>query len=693
MDRALENKFGDGMLAERYGLVKERILLIRQEQTVKGISRDFFQTIATFLLEADRIFVMGLEGKLPERSLDECRNDHDILYTDIMPVNYGTSYCNPAYAAERMGKPAGKLLSFLASELRAGIAYVFEGKIQEWVILLELFVQIYNCFEESEEGNLKEAEKIIYWFFHDYSEVFVESQIHSLLIPEENFFIDIIQNADLSDPRYLYRYGLPIGENELGIAAFLNEMPEEQVQAMADTFTEGYRIGFVTTGKDLGKKKTVSIHYAAGFERMIRAAIRNFEKMGLRPTISREPISSFQGKGNGKRGAYSSSVNRQYDFDHREDKAIYLDKSAVERRLELLRTVFESYRKEASVHAGPAVLEVFGEEPFSPETKEEAWHLSDKQQQLSVYQASLSGQITNEFIPGEERSFTIIAYPVPEIGSRFREIFAETVRVNTLDYKKYQDMQQRIIDVLDQAGHVRILGRGKNHTDLCVSIWPIKDPEKETAFENCVADVNIPVGEVFTSPVLEGTTGVLHVTEVFLNGLKYENLEFRFQDGMITDYACSNFENEDENRKYIKDNILMHHDTLPMGEFAIGTNTTAYRMGKKYGIAAKLPILIAEKTGPHFAVGDTCYSHAEDTAVFNPDGKEIMPRDNAITLKRQEDMSAAYFNCHTDITIPYEELDSIYVIKKDKTKEYIIKNGFFCVPGTEDLNIPLEDIE
>jgi hypothetical protein len=114
-----------------------------------------------------------------------------------------------------------------------------------------------------------------------------------------------------------------------------------------------------------------------------------------------------------------------------------------------------------------------------------------------------------------------------------------------------------------------------------------------------VADVNIPVGEVFTSPVLTGTHGVLHVSYVYLNGLRYENLKMTFEDGKVVDYSCSNFDSEEENHKYIYDNVLMHHDTLPLGEFAIGTNTTAYRMAKDFDIADKLPILIAEKTGPH----------------------------------------------------------------------------------------------
>ena len=273
-----------------------------------------------------------------------------------------------------------------------------------------------------------------------------------------------------------------------------------------------------------------------------------------------------------------------------------------------------------------------------------------------------------------------------------REIFAETVHINTLDYMLYRNMQQKIIDVLDTADRVHIKGCNGNRTDLYVKIHPLSDPAKETAFENCVADVNIPVGEVFTSPVLKGTNGKLHVSQVYLNELNFLDLEMDFSDGKIVNYTCKNFENEEENRKYIHENVLKHHDTLPMGEFAIGTNTTAYCMARKYDIAAKLPILIAEKTGPHFAVGDTCYSHAEDNAVFNPDGKEIVARDNEVSLQRKEDMSKAYLNCHTDITIPYDELGAITVIRADGSTEDIIRDGRFVVPGSEALNQPLDEM-
>ena len=223
-----------------------------------------------------------------------------------------------------------------------------------------------------------------------------------------------------------------------------------------------------------------------------------------------------------------------------------------------------------------------------------------------------------------------------------------------------------------------------------MQLWQPENPAKEAIFENCVADVNIPVGEVFTSPKLTGTHGTLHVSQVYLNELKYMDLEIRFEDGKITSYSCKNFDDEAENQKLLKANVLFNHETLPLGEFAIGTNTTAYMVAKRYDIGAKLPILIAEKMGPHFAVGDTCYSWSEDNPVYNPDGKEIIARDNECSLLRKTDVSKAYFNCHTDITIPYDELDCIRVVRPDGSRIPLIEKGRFVLPGTEELNKPFD---
>ena len=135
---------------------------------------------------------------------------------------------------------------------------------------------------------------------------------------------------------------------------------------------------------------------------------------------------------------------------------------------------------------------------------------------------------------------------------------------------------------------------------------------------------------------------------------------------------------------------MFHHDTLPIGEFAIGTNTVAYVAALKYGIGDKLPILIAEKMGPHFAVGDTCYSHEEDMITYNPDGKAIIARDNEVSALRRTDAKKAYFNCHTDITIPDDELGELSAVTADGEIIPIILKGRFVLSGCEELNEPFK---
>ena len=358
-----------------------------------------------------------------------------------------------------------------------------------------------------------------------------------------------------------------------------------------------------------------------------------------------------------------------------------------------MRKAYEEFADEAEGFAGPACFEVFGEIPFEPESKPEAYRLSERQQNLKAEYAAESNALINEFINQDERSFTIIAYPLPSIGEKFEEIFEEVRKVNNLDKEKYKEIQQNMIQVLDRSAFVKIMGRGSNMTNLTIALTDLEDPETQTKFENCLADVNIPVGEVFTSPRLKGTSGLLHVNNVYLNGLCYKNLRLQFEDGMVTEYSCDNFPDEEEGKKFIKENLLFNRETLPMGEFAIGTNTTAYVMAAKYDIMSKLPILIAEKMGPHVALGDTCYSYSEEVRVFNPDGKEIISKDNECSILRKENPKKAYFNCHTDITIPYEALGRIVAVNKERVEVPIILDGRFVLDGTLRLNDPFQNEE
>lgn len=676
-------------ITERYNLAMERILAVPEENRVQEPFRSYFIKLARFAAQIQKLARQQFSGELETFSLEELKTLNHGLYEDILPGQYEYSYANPSYASEKLGKNLGPMLAAFYAQFRAAIVFAFECRLMDITILCETFIELYNMFEEGVPEN-KAVRDVLYWFFSDYTDVTLTYRIREQLDSELTFAKDIIMDSDLSDLRYLYRFGEYISEAELRIAEFLNSLPEETIERIAETYTEGYRKGFEVTGRDLSKKGTVGIRYELGFERVIRAAVHRFRAMGLESVICRSAVWSVTVNPGRKMGYHGSSANMQFDYDHRYDQAVYLDSAFKERKLSVLRTAYETYKKEASRYAGPAVVETFGEEGFTPVNKGEAYALNKRQEELSIAYARESMQLVNQYIPGDETSFTIIAFPVPAIGPDFAEIFAETIRINTLDYERYKRIQQNIIDVLDQAQYVTVTGRGDNETNLRIFLHKLEKPEHQTNFENCVADVNIPVGEVFTSPMLSGTEGLLHVGNVYIGDFQFKNFRMRFKDGMIVDYSCGNFSDPEEGKKLIRQQILKNHDTLAMGEFAIGTNTAAYAMARRFGIVEKLPILIAEKMGPHFAVGDTCYSWSENTPVYNPDGKEIIARDNEVSLLRKEDVSKAYFGCHTDITIPYSELGDILAVCPDGTELAVIRGGRFVAAGTEELNAELE---
>ncbi len=684
---------------ERFELAAQRIKEMLSDVETAPLYREYFEQTAIFLQRMNEIYTMAQDGSLFLQSIDKKEELNAELYAEVLGNAYEESYCNPAYAVKKLGKEYGPFLATLKAELRSLIAYAFEQKIFDMVIRMELFLEIYGMFvwayrdskeNENAAPDFKELKDVYASFAFDYQEEFMEEAVLASFTTENSYLKNIVCNADFNTLDYLYDYGEYISENERRMASYIASLPQETIQLIADTFTEGYRKGFEATGKDITIKKTVNIRFFIGFERVVRAAIANFEKIGLTTIINRAQPSFLMGRNVQKVGCYSTQPNKQFECDHEFDKVLYFNSMFVTRKLECYKAALEKYKVEASVFGGPAVIEDFGEPSFSPMEKEEAYRLNPEERKLTVEYAGKAGMLLNQYVKGEERSFTIIAFPIPSIGEQFEEIFDETIKLNTLSYGLYQQLQQTIINTLDTASYVRVKGKNGNETDLTIALWKLKNPQNETIFENCVADVNIPVGEVFTSPVLKGTNGVLHVSEVFLNGLKFENLKIVFEEGMTTDYSCSNFEDMERGRRYIKDHVLHQHESLPMGEFAIGTNTVAYQMARKYQIGKVLPILIAEKTGPHFAVGDTCYSHEEDMVTYNADGKAIVARENEISAKRNEDMTKAYFNCHTDITIPYDEISELTAVCLNGEEKPIIVNGRFVLKGCEELNRPFD---
>ena len=623
---------------------------------------NFLEEIAVFLDKVnafqERISINYFETK----NFQELQEENLILFKNI--VEYKESYCNPAFAVKIFEKELGQLLSAIYSDFRSLIKAIFTKndnsilKYKEFYKKLsgaDDYDEILNLYRNFKRENLKDDLENFY------------SDNFTLSSKNHKIFEDI----NLEDDRYLFRYGKYISENEIKLMNFMRKYPKDKLQNLAQIIVEGYIRGFEKDNKDITLRHKVRVIYNIGLELLIKEIFDLFEKSNLQGVAVL---------------AETTSPNKQYEYDHNFDKALYFDEDFINLEKEILNNMNKEITKEMLDCSGILYIEKFGEIPFIPESKSENLKYSEEQTKLANNENIMKKQFVETYFSNKERSFCIVAFPSPEIGENFEEIYEDTCKINSLDSNVYEPIQQVIIDNLDKGEFVRVKGQHGNETDIFVKMPKINNPEKETNYFNCTADVNIPLGEIFTTPELEGTNGLLHLKNVYLNDLEFLNLKLTFENGYIKDYSCTNFEKEEDNKKYIEENLIFPHKTLPIGEFAIGTNTLAYVIAKKHNIVSKLPILIVEKMGPHFAIGDTCYSWSEDLPVYNPNGKEIIARDNCHSLQRKTDINKAYTNIHTDITLPYDELEYIKVITYDKDEIDIIREGRFVLESTEFLN-------
>lgn len=677
--------WNQGLVRERISLALDRISEIKNEESMKF--GEYFYSLSKFLKKVEKLRISLEDGEFNNQSFNEHLNNQNELFHDLKEENYESSVYNPDVSGKMYDSEYTEVFLALAFEVRAAIITVFEGDLEGYVNILELFLQIYGIC--SNEEGAKAAAEAIYWYASDYLDVTARKRIIETFSSSNRFFYNIIMNEDLTDLNYLFKFGEFISDIEIKTAKYLNSLSQEKISLCAKTFVQGYRDGFFAMQKDISKKKIVSLVYRIGFERIAKEAIILFEDMGFDVVLTRKPYRLADISPIRNRGISSAGVNRQFEYDHKYDMSIFTKKAYLDRKLEVSRHAFEEIKINLELYGGPALMETFGEKEFLPVKKGFANEFNDKQKELMTNFRSDMSILQNEYLDMSSTAFCIIAWPLPGIcedEKLYPEIFDRIIRINTLDSEKYKCIQQIIIDTLDRADSVRVIGGEGNFTDLIINLHKLKDAKKETNFENCGADVNIPVGEVFTSPLLKGTEGTLFVKDVFIEGFYLKNLKIKVNDGMIEDYICENFENPEDNKRLVEDAILKGHKTLPMGEFAIGTNIIAYNVAKKYNIFKMMPILIAEKMGPHFAFGDTCYSHEEDNITYNPDGKAIAARDNECSIKRKTDIKNAYFNCHTDITVPLAELGDIFTNETDGSHTYIIKNGKFVLKGCEVLN-------
>ena len=232
------------LVMERYDLAMERIAGIRQEleasndTVVSESARDYFRNVADFAMQIEELARLQMRDELESWTLSQLQKLNHDLYADILPDHYEISYANPSFAARLLGEEIGPMLSAFYAQFRSAIVFAYECRLTDITILCETFIEIYNMFE-GEIPSAKSIRDVLYWFHSDYTDVTLTYRIREQLDPSLTFAKDIIMKSDLSDLRYLYRFGEYISDAELQIASLLNTLPEETICKMASAYTEG----------------------------------------------------------------------------------------------------------------------------------------------------------------------------------------------------------------------------------------------------------------------------------------------------------------------------------------------------------------------------------------------------------------------------------------------------------------------
>ena len=195
------------------------------------------------------------------------------------------------------------------------------------------------------------------------------------------------------------------------------------------------------------------------------------------------------------------------------------------------------------------------------------------------------------------------------------EFFEFWGKANTMEFESSLEDLKKLEELLNNTDRVRIIGKD---TDLTFSI-------KDIPAVSCTGTHNLPDGEIFTAPVRDSVNGhIKYNTKTMYNGVEFENIFFRFEDGRIVE-AYSDINNDK-----LEDILNIDEGARHIGEFAIGLNKEITR-----------PIqntLYDEKIAGsfHFTPGATYFE--------TDNGNESKIHWDIVYLEKEDDESKMYFD-------------------------------------------------
>ncbi len=705
------------------------------------------------------VYACDLEEKrgtdyLKYASLQELKDEQKKVYQDLTTEGYMTGFAGMSNM-NNQAKEVGLALSMFSAVFLKAPEEAFKHRRFRLLKLMDLYVELHKRI--SSRGQVKaEALISLYQDFvrHDLADAesifFTET-----FSPSDEYLTEIVTEHNLTEPYYLYELGIPVGECELGwYKAFLG-MDDVLVNDAAAALVDGFEMDLkgkepqhpyrrYSDSEDYTiRRKGVAVDYPAGCEALARKVTEKLLERGYVPFI---------------RKAESMAVSPAFTREHKGDlmrfpieEAQSMTEATAAKCAEDNEAMLKGFAGSITIRQGVEAVRMIPE----PRGKGPGGRPQRLFGRYSLRQSEKKAQDTEAL---KERFLAVVAekgelsqcghismiLPAYEPSETFPGKLAKYLKLAS--EKIYAERPQQVLcDVMDKASYVYLEGKGDNVTDLLVALHPIRDPKTETNFQSDSGNNVLPGGCVFTIPQLAETNGVLHLEEAKAAGVTFRNLKLTFEEGVICDYSCENFETEAENRQLIRNKLFRGSDTLPISELSIGTNTEAYKAlcaeedgwQELEGLLRKalMPsIVIGEEAASirgavryNAGVGKTVLAEgvqeepaeesvqagepaeaaegveavkeAEEAALENASEKntdkgqeEEKPAEQ--TAFRGADRGAEHTSERGSkvswrLSIPFESIAQLSAISEEGIRTDIMREGIFVLIGTDHLNIPL----
>lgn len=124
-----------------------------------------------------------------------------------------------------------------------------------------------------------------------------------------------------------------------------------------------------------------------------------------------------------------------------------------------------------------------------------------------------------------------------------------------LDYALLDERMKPLHELLAKGKELRLVGQG---TDISFSI-------EGQSWIPCAGDLNIPDGEIFSSPLLTSVNGTITYAPSVYDGKPFEFVKLVVKDGVVVDFDSSN-------QSSLEEILSTDEGARRFGEFSFGTN-------------------------------------------------------------------------------------------------------------------------